>query len=206
MRTGRVEAFSDGVLAILITIMVLELPKPEHATWEGLAGDWHVLLAYALSFVYIGIYWANHHNMLQAVQRIRGGVLWANLHLLFWLSLVPFITGWLSDTWDPPKHGLPVVPVVVYGIALLLAGIAYWILQAALIRAEGPDSALAVAVGRDLKGKGTPVLYVVGIVAALFQPWIGLAIYFIIAAIWLIPDRRVERQLAQPAIGADEAD
>lgn len=197
------EAFSDGVLAILITIMVLELPKPDGASWSALAKDWHVLLAYALSFLYIGIYWSNHHNMLQAVQRIRGGVLWANLHLLFWLSLVPFITGWLSETWEPPAP-IPVVPMVVYGIALLLAGIAYWVLQAALIRAEGPGSALAVAVGRDVKGKGTPLLYAVGIVVSFVQPWIGLAIYFVIAGIWLIPDRRVERQLGHRAIGADE--
>jgi uncharacterized membrane protein len=196
MRTGRVEAFSDGVLAILITIMVLELPKPDGAAWSDLAQDWHVLLAYALSFLYIGIYWNNHHHMFQAVQRIQGGVLWANLHLLFWLSIVPFITGWLSEQWDPPKHPLPVVPVAVYGIALLLAGSAYWLLQAALIRAEGPGSALAVAVGPDLKGKLTPLLYVAGIALSFVQPWFGLATYFVVAAIWLIPDRRVERQLA----------
>ncbi len=200
------EAFSDGVLAILITIMVLELPKPKDASWGAIASDWHVLLAYALSFLYIGIYWNNHHHMFQAVQRIRGGVLWANLHLLFWLSLVPFITGWLSETWDPPEHRLPSVPVVVYGIALLLAGVAYWLLQAALIRAEGPDSALAAAVGRDIKGKGTPFLYVAGIVVSFFVPWIGLAIYFVVAAIWLIPDRRVERQLAHGAFGSDDRD
>jgi uncharacterized membrane protein len=199
MRTGRVEAFSDGVLAILITIMVLELPKPHGVQWKDLAGDWHVLLAYALSFLYIGIYWNNHHHMFQAVRRIRGGVLWANLHLLFWLSLVPFITGWLSEEWDPPKHPLPVVPVAVYGMVLLLAGTAYFILQAALIRAEGPDSALAAAVGRDLKGKLTPLLYIVGIVVSFINPWLGLTAYFVVAAIWLIPDRRLERQLDHEA-------
>jgi uncharacterized membrane protein len=195
VRTGRVEAFSDGVLAILITILVLEIPKPEEATWAALGREWHVLVAYALSFLYIGIYWSNHHNMLQAVQRIRGGVLWANLNLLFWLSLVPWITGWLGEAWNPPE-AVPVVPVVVYGIALLLAGASYWVLQASLIRAEGPDSALAAAVGRDVKGKGTPLLYATGIAVSFFAPWLGLAIYFVIAAIWLIPDRRVERQLA----------
>jgi uncharacterized membrane protein len=199
MRTGRVEAFSDGVLAILITIMVLELPKPGGPDWSDLVKVWHVLLAYALSFLYIGIYWSNHHHMFQAVRRIRGGVLWANLHLLFWLSLVPFITGWLSEEWDPPKHPLPVVPVAVYGVALLFAGIAYWLLQAALIRAEGPGSALAVAVGRDVKGKVTPVLIAAGIGVSFVQPWLGLAAYFLVAAIWLIPDSRVERQLTHEA-------
>jgi uncharacterized membrane protein len=195
MRTGRVEAFSDGVIAILITIMVLELPKPDGASWGALNDDWHGLLAYALSFVYLGIYWNNHHHMFQAVRQIRGGVLWANLHLLFWLSLVPFVTGWLSDEWQPPEP-LPIAPVALYGITLLLAGVAYWLLQAALIRAEGPDSALAAAVGKDLKGKLTPVLYLVGIALSFVTPWLGIATYFVIAGIWLIPDRRVERQLA----------
>jgi uncharacterized membrane protein len=198
MRTGRVEAFSDGVLAILITIMVLELPKPRGADWGALVGDWHALLAYALSFLYIGIYWNNHHHMFQAVRLTRGGVLWANLHLLFWLSLVPFVTGWLSEQWKPP-HPLPVAPVAVYGIALLLAGVAYWLLQSALIRAEGPGSALAAAVGRDLKGKLTPLLYVTGIVLSFVAPWLGIATYFVIAGIWLLPDRRVERQVAHQA-------
>jgi len=180
MRTGRVEAFSDGVLAILITIMVLELPKPGGPGWSALAHDWPVLLAYALSFLYIGIYWNNHHHMFQAVHRVSGGVLWANLHLLFWLSLVPFVTGWVSEQWVEGSE-LPVVPVAVYGIALLAAGTAYWILQSTLIRAEGAHSALAAAVGRFV------------------NPWLGVATYFVVAAIWLIPDRRVERQLAHEA-------
>ena len=198
MRTGRVEAFSDGVLAILITIMVLELPKPGGPGWSALAHDWPVLLAYALSFLYIGIYWNNHHHMFQAVHRVSGGVLWANLHLLFWLSLVPFVTGWVSEEWVK-GHELPVVPVAVYGIALLAAGTAYWILQTTLIRAEGAHSALAAAVGRDVKGKISPVLYVTGCLLSFVNPWLGVATYFVVAAIWLIPDRRVERQLAHEA-------
>lgn len=202
MRTGRVEAFSDGVLAILITIMILELPKPGSGEWSALARDWPVLVAYALSFLYIGIYWNNHHHMFQAVRRVSGGVLWANLHLLFWLSLVPFVTGWISEEWikdTVARRELPSAPIAAYGIALLAAGTAYWILQSTLIRAEGPDSALAAAVGRDVKGKISPVLYITGFALSFVNPWIGLAVYFVVAGIWLIPDRRVERQLAHQA-------
>jgi uncharacterized membrane protein len=205
MRTGRVEAFSDGVLAILITIMVLELPKPTDATWGAIGADVPVLLAYVLSFVYIGIYWNNHHHMFQAVTRISGGVLWANLHLLFWLSLVPFITSWMSEEWAK-EHHLPEVPLEAYGIVLLLAGLAYWILQTALIRAEGRGSALSAAVGRDLKGKLSPLLYLTGVGLSFVAPWLGLTIYFVIAAIWLIPDRRVERQLAHQAAARRRTD
>jgi uncharacterized membrane protein len=193
MRTGRVEAFSDGVIAILITIMVLELPKPDGADWSALGADWKVLLAYVLSFVYLGIYWNNHHHMFQAVQRVGGGVLWANLHLLFWLSLVPFVTGWMSE------QDFKTVPVVVYGSVLLLAGCAYSILQTVLIRTEGPDSALAAAVGRDLKGRLAAPAYLVGILLALVRPEFGLAVYVVVAIVWFIPDRRVERQLAHQA-------
>jgi uncharacterized membrane protein len=193
--TGRIEAFSDGVIAILITIMVLELPKPEGATWSALGADVPVLLAYVLSFIYLGIYWNNHHHMFQAVSRIRGGVLWPNLHLLFWLSLVPFVTGWMSEEWAKQGH-FSVVPVAVYGILLMLAGFAYAILQAMLIRSEGPGSALAVAVGRDLKGKLSVPIYLVGILLALVRPEFGLAVYVVVALLWLVPDRRVERQLA----------
>jgi len=193
MRTGRVEAFSDGVIAILITIMVLELPKPDGADWGALAADWKVLLAYVLSFVYLGIYWNNHHHMFQAVRRVGGGVLWANLHLLFWLSLVPFVTGWMSE------QDFATVPVVAYGLVLLVAAGAYSILQTVLIRTEGPGSALAVAVGRDLKGKLSVPLYVAGILLALVHPDLGLAAFVLVAVIWFIPDRRVERQLAHQA-------
>jgi uncharacterized membrane protein len=200
-----VEAFSDGVIAILITIMVLELPKPLDATWSALGKDVPVLLAYVLSFVYLGIYWNNHHHMFQAVRRISGGVLWANLHLLFWLSLVPFITGWMAEEWAKERE-LPQVPLEAYGIVLLLAGGAYWILQTALIRAEGPDSALAAAVGPDLKGKLSPILYLTGIALSFVAPLLGLGLYFVIAAMWLIPDRRVERQLAHQAAAGLPAD
>ena len=212
MRTGRVEAFSDGVLAILITIMVLELPKPGGPHWSDLAKDVPVLLAYVVSFAYVGVYWNNHHHMFQAVRRVSGTVLWANLHLLFWLSLVPFVTGWITEDLGAdrapgePFH-LPTVPLVAYGLVLLAAGAAYWILQTTLIRAEGPRSALAAAVGRDLKGKGSVVLYTVGVLLTVVDPWFGVAVYVLVAAIWFIPDRRVERQLAhesQPAVERQE--
>jgi uncharacterized membrane protein len=196
--TGRIEAFSDGVIAILITIMVLELPKPTSGTWTALGHDYPVLLAYVLSFVYLGIYWNNHHHMFQVVTRVRGGVLWANLHLLFWLSLVPFVTGWMSEEWvkqrDHPLD-LPAAPVEAYGVVLLLAAIAYSILQATLIRAAGPQSTLAAAVGRDLKGKLSVPLYAVAILLTLVSPYLGLAVYVVVAVLWFVPDRRVERQL-----------
>ncbi|MGN6444102.1 TMEM175 family protein [Amnibacterium sp.] len=199
MRTGRVEAFSDGVLAILITIMVLELPKPAGADWRALGHDVPVLLGYLLSFVYLGIYWNNHHHMFQAVRRVSGGVLWANLHLLFWLSLVPFITGWMSEEWiaeTAHREAVSPVPVAAYGVVLLLAAGAYFLLQRTLIHAEGPRSRLAAAVGRDVKGKASPVLYVLGIGLSYVAPWLGVLVYAVVAAMWLIPDRRVERQVA----------
>jgi uncharacterized membrane protein len=197
MRTGRVEAFSDGVLAILITIMVLELPKPRGASWGAIQDDVPVLLAYVLSFVYLGIYWNNHHHMFQAVRRVSGTVLWANLHLLFWLSLVPFVTGWITEVLNEPEPEPLTVPLVAYGAVLLLAGGAYWLLQLTLIRAEGPGSTLEAAVGRDLKGKLSVPLYAAGILLALVNPVLGVAVYVLVALLWLIPDRRVERQLAQ---------
>ena len=203
MRTGRVEAFSDGVLAILITIMVLELPKPEGLTWRAITSDLPVLLAYVLSFVYLGIYWNNHHHLFQAVTRVSGGVLWANLHLLFWLSLVPFVTGWMSEEWVA-RGELGTAPVQAYGAVLLLAAFAYWILQRSLIRREGRDSALAAAVGRDLKGKASPVLYLAGILLTLVTPAAGVAVYVLVAVLWFIPDRRVERQLAHQATAQAE--
>jgi uncharacterized membrane protein len=196
--TGRIEAFSDGVIAILITIMVLELPKPSGPTWGALVGDWPVLLAYLLSFVYLGIYWNNHHHMFQVVTRVRGAVLWANLHLLFWLSLVPFVTGWLSEEWvNEREHEPSAAPVEAYGVVLLLAAIAYSILQRTLIRAEGPDSTLALAVGRDLKGKLSVPLYAVAILLTLLSPYLGIAVYVVVAALWFVPDRRVERRIEE---------
>ena len=190
MPKGRVEAFSDGVIAILITIMVLELRKPTGATWHALHADLAPLLAYALSFVYLGIYWNNHHHMLAAVSRVTGGALWANLHLLFWLSLVPFLTDWMSE------HDFRTTPVVCYGIALLAAAIAYYILQAVLLRGEGSDSQLRAAIGSDLKGKASPLLYCLGIGLAFVDRWLGIALYVVVALVWLVPDRRVERHLA----------
>ncbi len=187
MSTNRLEAFSDGVIAILITIMVLELHVPEETTWQALRGELPVLLAYVLSFVYLGIYWNNHHHMLAVVDRVSGGVLWANLHLLFWLSLVPFLTGWMSENDFPP------VPTAAYGIVLLAAALAYYILQTTLLRACGPDSLLAAAVGRDAKGKLSPLLYCLGIGLSFANRWLGVAVYVLVALIWLVPDRRVER-------------
>ncbi len=189
MSKGRVEAFSDGVIAILITIMVLDLPKPTGTSWHALHGVLPHLLAYALSFVYLGIYWNNHHHMLAAVSRITGGALWANLHLLFWLSLTPFVTSWMST------NHFATVPVACYGIVLLAAGIAYYILQTVLIRGEGEKSKLRAAVRSDVKGKMSPALYILGIGLTFVNRWLGLAIYVIVALMWLVPDRRVERHL-----------
>jgi uncharacterized membrane protein len=190
MRTARVEAFSDGVIAILITVMVLELHIPKSPSWEALGEDVPVLLAYLLSFVYLGIYWNNHHHMLAAVSRVSGGVLWANLHLLFWLSLVPFTTAWMSE------NGFATIPTAVYGVVLLLAAIAYFVLQGTLLRAQGPGSRLAAAVGRDLKGKLSPALYCAGIALSFVNQWLGIAVYVALAVMWFVPDRRVERELA----------
>ena len=190
MDTSRLEAFSDGVLAIIITIMVLELHDPPGADFAAL---WHLApvgLSYVLSFVYIGIYWNNHHHMLHVTRRVNGVVLWANLHLLFWLSLVPFVTAWMGK-----NHFAP-VPTSVYGVVLLLAAIAYWVLQQVIIAAEGDHSRLAEAVGSDWKGKLSPVLYLVAIPAALVYPLVAGAIYTLVAIIWLVPDRRIERLVA----------
>jgi uncharacterized membrane protein len=187
MSKDRLEAFSDGVIAILITIMVLELRVPEETTWTALRAELPVLLAYVLSFVYLGIYWNNHHHMLAVVDRVSGAALWANLHLLFWLSLVPFLTGWMSENDFPP------VPTATYGIALLAAAVAYYILQLTLLRAGGNSSVLAAAIGRDLKGKLSPLLYCLGIGLSFVNRWLGVAVYVVVALIWLVPDRRVER-------------
>jgi TMEM175 potassium channel family protein len=191
---GRLETFSDGVIAILITIMVLELHTPAGTSWHALGHELPVLLAYVLSFVYLGIYWSNHHHMLAAVSRVSGAALWANLHLLFWLSLVPFSTAWMSE------HRFPSTPTAFYGVVLLAAAIAYSILQAALVRADGEHSRLRVAVGSDIKGKLSVLLYCLGIGLAFANRWIGVAVYIVVALIWLVPDRRVEHHLlAAPA-------
>jgi uncharacterized membrane protein len=183
---GRLEAFSDAVIAILITVMVLELRVPEHDASLGALRDvYPVFLTYVLSFVYLGIYWNNHHHLLQASRRVTGGVLWANLHLLFWLSLLPFCTGWMG------QNHFERTPTIAYGVVLLAAGIAYYVLQTVLVAAQ-PDNSLAVALGSDFKGKVSPFIYLIGIGAAFVSPWVSEALYVLVAVMWLIPDRRLE--------------
>lgn len=190
MSTSRLEAFSDGVLAIIITIMVLALRMPEDATWRGLFSVLPTLLSYLLSFIYVGIYWNNHHHLIQLAAKVDGRILWANLHLLFWLSLFPFTTRWSDES------GIAQVPIMVYGINLLLASLAFYLLQRSIVRNQGKDGPLARALGRDWKGKGSPFLYVVGILLALVDPLLGVAVFSIVALIWLVPDRRLERFMA----------
>lgn len=191
MPKTRLEAFSDGVLAIIITIMVLELKVPHSGDLAALQPLLPVFLSYVLSFIYIGIYWSNHHHMLHTVKHVSGGVLWANLHLLFWLSLLPFVTGWMGE-----NHFAP-LPASFYGFVLMMAGIAYSILSAAIIREDGPDSLLAKAVGKDIKGKLSVVCYAVAIPTAFFfNQWIAEGIYVFVALMWLVPDRRIERVLS----------
>jgi uncharacterized membrane protein len=189
MGKNRLEAFSDGVLAIIITIMVLELKVPHGEKLDALLPLVPTFLSYVLSFVYIGIYWNNHHHMLQAATRVTGPMLWANLHLLFWLSLFPFATGWMGE-----NHFAP-MPSALYGLVLLMAAIAYWLLEQTIISAEGPASVLKRAVGRDWKGKLSPVLYGIAIAATLLIPWVAQAIYVFVAILWLVPDPRIERAL-----------
>jgi TMEM175 potassium channel family protein len=189
--TARMEAFSDGVIAILITIMVLELHAPEAVTWSALRPVLPVFLAYVISFVYVGIYWANHHHMLQLAERVNGGILWANMHLLFWLSLIPFATAWMGE------HQEASAPTALYGIVLLCAGIAYTILMRALIREQGAESPLAVAVGMDKKGLVSVAAYAIAIPTAFYVPAISKAIFVATALIWLVPDRRIERMLRE---------
>ena len=199
MGAGRLEAFSDGVLAIIITIMVLELRAPHEASLAALRPLLPVALSYVLSFVYIGIYWNNHHHMLHVTQRVNGAILWANLHLLFWLSLVPFVTAWMGE------NHFAALPTAAYGVVLLLAGIAYWILQQLIVASQGPTSVLAAAVGRDLKGKLSPLLYVVAIALSFVRPWLADVVYVSVALMWLTPDRRIERIFAGRA-AAPEAE
>ena len=191
MEKNRLEAFSDGVLAIIITIMVLELRVPAGSDIAVLKPLLPVFLTYALSFIYLGIYWNNHHHLLKAAGRVNGAMMWANLHLLFWLSLFPFVTGWMGE------NHFTTVPTAVYGTVLLLAAIAYYILQSVIIAGQGCDSKLAAAIGRDFKGKLSPVLYAIAVAAALFRPWISCGLYVLVALLWLVPDRRIERLLAE---------
>jgi uncharacterized membrane protein len=188
VQTSRLEAFSDGVLAIVITIMVLELDVPHDPTLHGLQGSATEFLTYLLSFVYVGIYWSNHHHMFLVVEHVDGIVLWANLHLLFWLTLFPFTTGWMDET------DLARTPVVLYGTNLLLAAIAYYLLQLTIFRTPG-GGRLREALGRDLKGRLSPLLYLLGIALAFVEPWVAVAVFSGVAVMWLVPDRRVERYL-----------
>jgi uncharacterized membrane protein len=188
---GRLEAFTDGVMAILITIMVLDLKIPKGTDLSALAAVFPTFLTYLLSYVNLGIYWSNHHHMLHAITRVTGATLWANLHLLFWLSLVPFATGWMGE------NHFAAMPTAFYGGVLLAAAIAYYVLQRTLIRAEGPVSRLKAAVGRDLKGKVSPLLYAAAIPLAFVSPWAADALYVVVALIWLVPDRRIESRLAE---------
>ncbi|HEY1933027.1 MAG TPA: TMEM175 family protein [Acetobacteraceae bacterium] len=188
MNPERLTAFSDGVIAIIITIMVLDLHPPAGTDWYALAGTLPFFLTYAMSFVYVAIYWNNHHHLLHTVRHVTGAIMWANLGLLFFLSLTPFATAWLGAHYRAP------VPTAVYGLALLMPALAYFVLQTAIIAAEGHGSVLAQAVGRDLKGKGSLVLYASAIGLAFVDPWLSDAIYALVAAIWLIPDRRIARR------------
>jgi len=191
MEKDRLLAFSDGVIAIIITIMVLELKAPHGAEWSDLVKLRPVFLSYVLSFTFVAIYWNNHHHLLYTLSRVNGTILWANLHLLFWLSLIPFATAWVGDNPFAP------VPTAVYGLAFLMPGCAYYLLVRAIRRVEGPDSTIARAVGRDLKGKGSLVIYAAGVAIAFVEPRGAIALYVAVALMWLIPDRRIEKALAQ---------
>ena len=186
MNSNRLEAFSDGVLAIIITIMVLELKVPHETSFEALLPILPVFLSYILSFIYIGIYWNNHHHMMHVVTKVNGGILWANLHLLFWLSLIPFATGWIGE------NNFAELPMALYGMVLLMAAIAYFILQNRILAAQGRDSLLAKALGKDIKGKASPIIYIIAIISSFYNPWIAGALYVLVAFMWLIPDQRIE--------------
>jgi len=189
MGKSRLEAFSDGVLAIIITIMVLEMKVPHGESLDDLAPLLPVFLSYVLSFLYVGIYWNNHHHMLHAAKHVSGGVLWANLHLLFWLSLFPFATGWMGE------NHFAAAPSALYGMVLLCAAVAYWILQQTIIAAHGPESMLKEAIGSDWKGKLSPLIYIVGVLSTMWIPWVAQALYVLAALLWLVPDRRIEKRL-----------
>ncbi len=191
MNKGRLEAFSDGVLAIIITIMVLEMKVPHDPSFEGLIPLLPVFISYLISFIYLGIYWNNHHHLLHSIKKVSGKVLWANLHLLFWLSLIPFATGWMGENHFAPA------PLALYGFVLLMAAIAYWILAHALINYHGKESLLAKALGNDLKGKISIVIYIIAIPASFFNQWISAALFVLVALIWLIPDTRIEKAIIE---------
>jgi uncharacterized membrane protein len=191
MGKGRIEAFSDGVIAIIITIMVLELKVPHGTDFAALAKLSPVFLSYVMSFIYVGIYWNNHHHLFHAVHKINGRILWANLHLLFWLSLTPFVTGWMGE-----NHFAP-LPVALYGVILFMAAISYTILVRALLAHHGQDSTLAKAIGKDFKGYLSLAIYFVAIPLSFVNPWIGVSLYALVAIIWFIPDRRIEKQIAE---------
>jgi uncharacterized membrane protein len=190
MGKNRLEAFSDGVIAIIITIMVLELKVPHGATFDVLLPLWPVFLSYVLSFVYVGIYWNNHHQMLQAVDAVNGDVLWANLHLLFWLSLVPFVTGWMGE------NHFETVPVATYGLVLFMCSVAYALLAARLVARPGRNPNLARAIGRDRKGRASILLYLIGVAFSFIGPWLGFGVYVAMAVVWLVPDRRIEGRVS----------
>ncbi len=194
MGRGRLEAFSDGVLAIIITIMVLELKVPHGTDLASLGPLIPIFLSYVLSFIFVGIYWSNHHHLLHAVRRVNGRILWANLHLLFWLSLIPFVTGWMGE------NHFGAWPVAAYGVVLLCAAIAYYILARVLIAYHGRDSALARALGKDFKGRVSVVFYVAAIPLAFVNSWLACALYVVVAIMWLIPDRRIEQALTEPTV------
>lgn len=189
MEKGRLEAFSDGVIAIIITIMVLELKVPHETNWAALRPLIPVFLSYVLSFIYVGIYWNNHHHLFQAVRHVNGAILWSNLHLLFWLSLFPFATAWMGE------NNFAALPVALYGMTLMLAAIAYFILTRILIAHHGKDSTLAAAIGNDFKGKVSVVIYAIAVVSAFAVPWLACLLYVLVAILWLIPDRRIEKTL-----------
>ncbi|MES2181242.1 MAG: TMEM175 family protein [Pseudomonadota bacterium] len=191
MGKSRLEAFSDGVIAIIITIMVLELKVPHGTDFASLKPLLPVFLSYVLSFVYIGIYWNNHHHMLHMVKHVTGAMLWSNLHLLFWLSLLPFVTGWMGE------NHFAALPLAMYGVVLMMAGFAYWLLQQTIISSQGANSALAQAVGFDIKGKLSVVLYLLAIGATVFSPWLAAMIYAFVACMWLVPDKRIEHALTE---------
>jgi uncharacterized membrane protein len=189
MGKGRLEAFSDGVIAIIITIMVLEMKVPHGGTFQDLRPLVPIFLSYVLSFLYVGLYWNNHHHMLHTVKTVTGGVLWANLYLLFWLSLFPFTTGWMG------QNHFAMVPAMLYGVVLFMAAIAYYVLQLTIIRAQGPNSLLRKAIGRDWKGKLSPVLYLSAIIVTVWSAWIAQILYATVALIWFVPDKRIEHVL-----------
>jgi uncharacterized membrane protein len=193
MRTGRLEAFSDAVIAIIITIMVLEIRVPHGAELADLRPLIPVILSYLLSFILIGIYWNNHHHLIHAASHVNGKILWANLHLLFWISLIPFVTGWMGE------NSFATAPVALYGVVLLAAGLAFVILTRVLVSSHGPDSALAKAMGKDVKGKASLLIYAAAIPLCFVSPWIACALYVLVVIVWFIPDRRIERALEDPA-------